>query len=183
MSRLTVSSPLVPGHLKSMLRQWVQPWRMEERLFDAMFRPDFSLLDPSLNQSFDSMARRFSNAMRVRESLLGGMDVNVDVVEKNGAYQVRADLPGMKKEDINVRIDGNVVNIEAKTQQSSEEKDSDGKLLFNERYYGSVFRSFALDQEIDETKAIGKYSDGVLTLELPKKPGEAKAESKPIAIQ
>lgn len=183
MTQLTVGKTARPPGIQSMFRQWVQPWRMEDRLINAMFRPGFSLLDPALDESFDSMVRRFANSMRLRESLLGGMDVNVDVVEKDGAYKVRADLPGMKKEDIAVRIDGNVVHIEASTQQSSEEKGDDGKLVFNERYYGNVSRSFALDQEIDEANATGKYADGVLTLELPKKPGTPKSGSKPIAIQ
>jgi len=111
------------------------------------------------------------------------MDVNLDVVEKNGAYNVRADLPGMKKEDISVRIEGNIVNIEAKTQDAAENKDRDGNVLYNERYYGTVSRTFTLDQELDETKATGKYADGVLTLELPKKIGAPKTEAKPIAIQ
>lgn len=132
-----------------------------------------SLSNTSVPDTFQSLFRH----------MLGGMNVHVDVVEKNGAYKVRADLPGMKKEDISVRIEGNVVNIEAKTQESSEKKEADGKVVFNERFCGAVSRTFALDQDIDESKASGKYADGVLTLELPKKAGSPKAESKPIAIQ
>lgn len=183
MSRLSLTNTTVPDTFQSLFRQMAQPWGMDDRLMDAMLRPGLSLLDPSFNLSLDAMTRRFANSLRMRDNLLGGMHVNVDVVEKNGAYKVRADLPGMKKEDINVRIEGNVVNIEAKTQEASEKKEADGKTVFNERYYGSVSRTFALDQDIDESKATGKYADGVLTLELPKKASSPKAEAKPIAIQ
>ena len=183
MSRLSLTNTTVPDTFQSMFRQMVEPWRMDDSLVDAMLRPSLSLMDPSFGLSLDAMARRLANSMRLRDSMLGGMRVDVDVVEKNGAYKVRADLPGMKKEDINVRIEGNVVNIEAKTQESSEKKESDGKVVFNERYYGAVSRTFALDQNIDESKATGKYADGVLTLDLPKKAGSAKVEAKPIAIQ
>ncbi len=183
MSRLSLSNTTVPDTFQSMFRHMAHPWHMDDNFFDAMLRPSLSLLDPSFNLSLDAMTRRFANSMRLRESMLPGMNVNVDVVEKNGTYNVRADLPGMKKEDISVRIEGNVVNIEAKTQESSEKKEDSGKVVFNERYYGAVSRTFALDQEIDETKATGKYADGVLTLELPKKASSPKPEAKPIAIQ
>ena len=183
MSRLSLSNTTVPDTFQSMFRQMVQPWRTDDSIFDAMLRPSLSLLDPSFNISLDAMTRRFANSLRMRDGMLGGMSVNVDVVEKNGAYKVRADLPGMKKEDISVRIDGNVVNIEAKTQETAEKAEADGKVVFNERYYGAISRSLALDQDIDDSKATGKYADGVLTLDLPKKASSPKTEAKPIAIQ
>jgi HSP20 family protein len=182
MNRIALSNPSVPETFQSMFRQMAQPWRMDETFFDLMFKPRYSKFEPMFNQSLDAFARRLADSWRIRESLFGGMDVNVDVVEKNGTYRVRADLPGMKKEDINVRIDGNIVNIEAHTQEANETTDGDGKLLFNERYSGTVSRTFTLGQEVDEAKASGKYADGVLTLELPKKAGLAKQEIKPIAI-
>ena len=182
MSRIALSNPSVPETFQSMFRQMAQPWRMDETFFDLMFKPRFSKFEPMFNQSLDAFARRLADSWRLRESFFGGMDVNVDVVEKNGTYRVRADLPGMRKEDINVRIDGNVVNIEAHTQDANGETDGESKLLFNERYYGTVSRTFTLGQEVDEAKASGKYADGVLTLELPKKAGLEKQEIKPITI-
>ena len=182
MSRLSLINTAVPDTFQSMFRQMVQPWRFDDSLIDAMLRPSTFLLEPAFSPSFDALTRRFANALRTHDRLLGGMDVHVDVTEKNGAYHVSADLPGVKKEDINVRIEGNVVNIEARTQESSEHKEGDGKVVFNERYCGAVSRTFALDQDIDESKASGKYADGVLTLELPKKAGTPKLEAKPIAI-
>ena len=182
MSRLSYAPSIVSDTFQSMYRRLVDNWR-QDTLVDSMFKPGLNMIDPTFNQSFNAMVRSFSNSLRLRDSMLGGMDVNLDVVEQNGAYRVRADLPGMKKEDINVRIDGNVVNIEARTQDSAESKDAEGRFLFGERYYGAVFRSFALDKELDETKATGKYADGVLTLELPKRAGASKTSVKPIAIQ
>ena len=126
------------------------------------------LFEPTLNDPFESMFRRFMSPMRMERNL-DELDIRVDVVEKDGHFKVRADLPGMKKEDINVRIDGNIVQIDAETKQDKEFKEDGGKMLHSERYYGAVSRSFTLAQDVDESKAVAKYEDGVLTLDLPKK--------------
>lgn len=183
MSRLSLTPMNVPDAFQSMYRQMVEPWRNDDWLLEDLFRPSLRAMDPIFGPSFDILARSFSNNLRLGESLLGGLDVHVDVVERNGTYRVRADLPGVKKEDINVRIDGNTVNIEAKAQDSAESKDTDGKVVFSERYCGAVSRTFKLDKDLDETKATGKYTDGVLTLYLPKKEGVSKVETKAITIQ
>lgn len=140
------------------------------------------LFDPDLNESFESMFRRVMRPLRSERELLDDLDVRVDVIEKNGVYKVRADLPGMKKENINVRIDGNIVRIDAETQDAKEFKEDGGKVLRSERYYGSVSRSFSLADEVDESKATAKYADGVLSLELPKK-AASSAGAKRITVQ
>ncbi len=96
--------------------------------------------------------------------------IKVDVSEDDGAYTVKAEVPGVKKEDIDVSIDGNNVAISAEVKKEKEEKEGK-KVVRSERYYGSVYRSFTLDTEVDEAKAEAAYADGVLTLRLPKKPG------------
>ncbi|WP_338052439.1 Hsp20/alpha crystallin family protein [Rhodoferax sediminis] len=106
--------------------------------------------------------------------------MRLDLSEKDNTYVVKADLPGVKKEDINVRIDGNVVQIDAEVKQEKETKGNGNKVLRSERYYGNVSRTFSLAQDVDDTKAQAKYADGVLTLELPKK---ATAASKKLAVQ
>jgi len=103
----------------------------------------------------------------------------VDVAEKNGAYVVSAELPGVKKEDIHVSIDGNEVTLEAEVKREKE-ATKDERVLHTERVYGKVMRSFTLPQEVDEAKAQAKFQDGVLELTLPKK---AAAQRKQISIQ
>jgi HSP20 family protein len=103
----------------------------------------------------------------------------VDVAEKNGAYLVSAELPGVKKEDIHVNIDGAQVSIEAETKREKE-ASQDERMLHRERVYGKIVRSFTLPQEVDEAKAEAKFKDGVLELTLPKK---AAAQRKQISIQ
>ena len=103
----------------------------------------------------------------------------VDVAEKNGAYLVAAELPGVKKEDIHVSIDGAQVTLEAEVKREKE-ANKDERVLHTERVFGKVTRSFTLPQEVDETKAEAKFRDGVLELTLPKK---AAAQRKQISIQ
>jgi HSP20 family protein len=103
----------------------------------------------------------------------------VDVAEKNGAYVVTAELPGVKKEDIHVNIDGAQVSIEAEIKREKE-ASQDERVLHSERVYGKIVRSFTLPQEVDESKVEAKFRDGVLELTLPKK---AAAQRKQISIQ
>jgi len=105
--------------------------------------------------------------------------MKVDVAEKNGAYKVSADLPGVKKDDIHVSIDGAQVTLAAEVKQEKE-ASQDERVLHTERTYGKVTRSFTLPQEIDEPKVEAKFRDGVLELTLPKK---AAAQRKQITIQ
>lgn len=105
--------------------------------------------------------------------------MKVDVAEKNGAYAVTAELPGVKKEDIQITIDGAQVTLTAEVKREKE-ASQDERVLHTERVYGKISRSFALPQELDESKAEAKYKDGVLELTLPKK---AAAQRKQISIQ
>ncbi len=105
--------------------------------------------------------------------------MKVDVAEKNGAYVVTAELPGVKKEDIQVSIDGAQVTLAAEVKRERE-ASQDERVLHTERVYGKLSRSFTLPQEVDEAKAQAKFKDGVLELTLPKK---AAAQRKQISIQ
>lgn len=105
--------------------------------------------------------------------------MKVDVAEKDGAYTVTAELPGVKKEDIQVTIDGAQVTLAAEVKREKE-VSQDERVLHTERVYGKATRSFTLPQEVDEAKAEAKFRDGVLELVLPKK---AAAERKRISIQ
>jgi len=105
--------------------------------------------------------------------------LKVDVAEKNGAYTVTAELPGVKKDDIHVTIDGPQVTLAAELKRERE-ISQDERVLHTERVFGKVSRSFTLPQEVDESRAEAKFRDGVLELTLPKK---AAANRKPIQIQ
>jgi HSP20 family protein len=104
--------------------------------------------------------------------------IKLEVAEEDKAYRVKAEIPGVKKEDIAIAVDGNRVTISAEVKKEKEEK-KDEKVIRGERYYGKVSRGFALDQEVDEQGAQAKYVDGVLELSLPKKAGGA---AKKIAV-
>ena len=105
--------------------------------------------------------------------------IKIDVTEKDGAYVVHAEIPGVKKEDIQVNIDGDQVSISAEARGDKEVKE-DERVLHRERYYGKVARSFSLGTEIDQSAANAKYVDGVLELTLPKK---AQAAGRQLTIQ
>ena len=94
--------------------------------------------------------------------------IRVDVSEKGNAYVVHADIPGVKKEDIQVNIDGDEVSISAETGAEKEMKEGE-RVLHRERHYGKVARAFRLGAEIDQAAASAKFVDGVLELTLPKK--------------
>jgi HSP20 family protein len=99
----------------------------------------------------------------------GGVDIRLDVTESDKAYSVRADIPGVNKDDITVDINGNQVSISAEMKKAKEEKKGEN-VVYSERYEGKAFRSFTLDSDVDPAAASAKYTDGVLELTLPKKP-------------
>jgi HSP20 family protein len=105
--------------------------------------------------------------------------MKVDVAERNGAYLVTAEIPGVKKEDIHVSIDGAQVTLEAEVKMERE-AGKDERVLHVERAFGKATRSFTLPAELDESKVEAKYRDGVLELTLPKK---AAAARKQITVQ
>jgi len=98
--------------------------------------------------------------------------IRMDVSEKPEAFVVHAEMPGVKKEDIHVQVDGNQVIIAAEVKKEKEVKEGE-RVLRSERYFGKVSRSFQLAQDIDDTKAAARFNEGVLELTLPKKAASA----------
>ncbi|MBU3738111.1 MAG: Hsp20/alpha crystallin family protein [Rhodoferax sp.] len=101
------------------------------------------------------------------DALPSPSQIRIDVKESPGSYSVQAEIPGVRKEDIHVTIDGNVVTLRAEVKQHDQQA-TDEKALRSERYYGAVTRSFALPVAIDQSKARAKYDHGILSLTLPK---------------
>ena len=102
----------------------------------------------------------------------------LDVKEDDKSYTVRADIPGVRKDDIQVEVQGDEVTVRAESKQEKEEKKGE-KTIYSERSYGIVSRSFSLPTEVDPAGAKAEYKDGVLSLVLPKK---ADGSSKRIAV-
>ncbi len=120
-----------------------------------------------VDDAFDDLFRGF--LMRpVRMEGAPEVQIKLDVKEDDKSYVVHAEIPGVKKEDIHVSIDGNQVAISAEVKNEKEIKAGE-KLLRSERYYGKVSRAFTLAQEVDEETSQAKYNDGVLELTLAKK--------------
>jgi HSP20 family protein len=134
--------------------------------------------DP-FDQGFDDFLKGFFVRPMSLDNQVSSQQVRMDVTEDDGAYVVRAEIPGVKKDDINVTIDGNQVAITAEVKRVQEEKRGE-KVLRSERFYGKVYRAFSLAQDVDETSAEAKYNEGVLELRLPKK---AVVSAKKVAIQ
>jgi HSP20 family protein len=102
------------------------------------------------------------------------LHMKIDVKEDEKSFTVKADIPGVKKEDIHVDVEGDHVTVRAEAKQERDEK-KDEKIIHSERSYGMVSRSFTLPVDVDAKSAKAEYKDGVLNLVLPKKAnGSAK---------
>jgi HSP20 family protein len=129
------------------------------------------------DDAFDDLFRGF--LMRpVRMDSGNEMQIKLDVKENDKSFTVHAEIPGVKKDDIHVTIEGNQVAISAEVKNEKDIKNGD-KIIRSERYYGKISRAFSLAQDVDDETSTAKYTDGVLELTLPKK---ATALSKKLTI-
>jgi len=133
--------------------------------------------DP-FNDLDDLFKGLFVRPMRFDLDVAPQMRMKIDVTKAEDTYTVKAEIPGVKKDDIQVSIDGNEVTISGEIKKESEEKKGE-EVLRSERYYGRVSRSFTLPHDVDEAKVVAKYADGVLKLTLPMK---VKSASKKITV-
>lgn len=136
-----------------------------------------------LDDMFPEMFRRFMRPIKttgLSTESLG--EIRVDLNESDKSYEVSAELPGAKKEDIRVTIDGNYVSISAEVRRESEEekKKKGERTVVKELFYGSATRGFSLPHEVDEKAAVAKFENGILKLSLPKK---QEASSRTLSIQ
>lgn len=118
--------------------------------------------------------RDFANAFDLFDimrplRMLENEPIRLDITETDQAYLVKAEMPGMKRDDIKVSIQGDQVTISA--EESADQERTEGNIVCRERYHGKQFRSFSLPQHVDEEKALATCHDGVLELNLPKKGG------------
>ena len=122
---------------------------------------------PGLLRGFTAPELRVNGAAAQAPAL----KVRIDVTESDRAYVVRADMPGVSKENIDVQIDGAQVSISASV--AAQEKVEGERVLRTERFSGSMARTFTLASELDEEGAEAKFENGVLILTLPKKEAAA----------
>ncbi len=110
--------------------------------------------------------------------------MKTDVKEKDGNYEVDIDLPGFKKEDIKAKLENGYLTVSATQTVNNDEKDEDGKYIRQERYNGSMSRSFYVGENVTQEEIKAKYEDGILKLTVPKKDNKAAVEDKKhIAIE
>jgi len=128
--------------------------------------------------AFDDAFRSFMRPFRW-EPAVETPQIRLDVSDADDAYTVKAEIPGVRKEDIHVEIEGPQVLITAEVKKDVDEKKA-GRMLRSERSYGFASRMFTLGSDLDRAKAVAKYTDGVLTLTLPKK---TSALSEPLKVE
>ena len=126
------------------------------------------------SRDFDNLFNGFITPARGDEALMPALDI----VETDDGFEVTADLPGVKKEDVSVHTEENLLIIEAESQDESVEK-AGGQVLKRERCTGKYRRALRLGEAVDENKISARYHDGVLKVMLPR---VAKAERKRVAV-
>lgn len=129
-----------------------------------------------LTPDFNELFRGFG--LRPAWNDLQTPEIRVDVSEDDQRYTVKADIPGVAKQDIDLSVDGNQIAISAEIKRESRKKEGEHEVC-TERYYGKVYRAFSTPTDIDASRAQANYADGVLTLTLPKK---ANGQSHKIAV-
>ena len=129
-----------------------------------------------LNRMFARPAARAANGKETM--IVADWTPSVDISETGGEYQIKAEIPDVKKEDVKVTVEDGVLTIQGERKHEKEEK---GKKYHRiERSYGSFVRTFSLPDVIEEDKVKAEFKDGVLNLHLPK---SEKAQPKAIEVK
>ncbi|MEQ8231518.1 MAG: Hsp20/alpha crystallin family protein [Gammaproteobacteria bacterium] len=110
--------------------------------------------------------------LRTADATAGAFSPRVDVKELDDHYEITAELPGVKKEDLDVSLHDGVLTISAETRQEDVKKDN-GKVIRQERRYGKYVRSFNLGGDVAEGDIAAAFKDGILTLTAPKRAPQA----------
>jgi HSP20 family molecular chaperone IbpA len=146
------------------------PKVFENDLFDDWFDP-FGMM-----KEMTSLDRKLYGKHANREMLM-------DVKENGDHYEVEIDLPGFHKEDINIEINDGYMTVSANKGINEDDKDKKGKIIRQERYAGSMQRSFYVGDAVKQEDVKAKFEDGVLKLSIPKNETEKLPEKQYIAIE
>lgn len=110
--------------------------------------------------------------------------MRTDVKETETGYELHVDLPGYKKENVQVELRDGCLTVTAKTAENRDEKDENGKYIRRERYSGTCSRAFYVGEDIEQNEIKAKFEDGILKLSVPKKEAKPKVEeNRYIAIE
>ena len=148
----------------------LMPSLFGENLFDEFFE------DFPMPREFQNIDRRLYGKNAARE-------MKTDVHEHEDHYEVDIDLPGFKKDEITLSLENGYLSVTAAKGVDKDEKNKKGKIVHQERYEGSMTRSFYIGENVKEEDVQAKYEDGVLTLDFPKEKPVALPERKTIQIQ
>ncbi len=147
------------------------PKVFEENLFDDWFN------------GFDLMDREMERMNRKLYGKHSGREMLMDVNEKDDHYDVEIDLPGFKKEDISVELNDGYMTITASKGIEENDENKKGKVVRQERYAGTLSRTFYVGENVTSEEIHGKFEDGVLKLSIPKKETEKLANKNTIMIE
>ncbi len=142
-----------------------------------------SIWNENLFDVFDDV---FKDSFGSRSPLYGRREANImktDVRETEDSYEVDVDLPGFKKENVNIKLENGCMTISAAKQMSKDEKDKQGSFIRQERYEGSCSRSFYVGSDVKKEEISAKLEDGILRLTFPKKTQKEVEQSKFISIE
>ena len=138
-----------------------------ERLFDEFFGDPFM---PAFNRHDPVFGKNARNLMKT------------DVRETENAYELDIDLPGFKKDEVKIELDGGYLTISAAKGLDKDEENKKGQYLRRERYTGECSRSFYVGEALEPKDVSATFEDGILKLYFPKAPEKKEPEKKTIAI-
>ena len=146
-----------------------------------------TLFGENLMDVFEDFDRDFFRGMRMPEHVLYGKNaphmMKTDVRETDTGYEIDMDLPGLKKDEINIELRNGTLTVSTRKSLEKKDEEKSGKLLRQERYSGSMSRSFYVGEHITEEDVKARFEDGVLHLTLPKKDAKKAEEKKTILIE
>ena len=150
-------------------------------LYPSLFND--SLFDEFMDFDFPAFPRDFCGVDKKLYGKNAARVMKTDVHEHDDSFEVDIDLPGFKKDEIKLDLDNGYLSISASKGLNEEEKNKKGKVIRQERYTGSMQRSFYVGSVVTEEDIKAKFEDGVLKLNIPKKDAKAVPEKKCILIE
>ena len=132
---------------------------------------------------FDDFDRQMQHMDRRLYGRNAKREMKTDVREKEDGYEIDMDLPGFKKDQVELSLENGYLTVTANKGFDKDEKDKQGRMIRQERYAGSMQRSFYVGQNMTEEDVKARFEDGVLHLNLPKKDAKKVPEKKTICIE